>query len=140
MEATIPADLLDLKARLEQWRTTRKYIRQPIPEELRQAVREISNRYPQPLVRRILKINPRRFNEPSANAPARTAHPATRPTPFFSLPADALLPESLSAALSVPHCRLQLERPDGSRLTVTLPELDLASTRQICADFLRGDR
>jgi transposase len=35
-------------------------------------------------------------------------------------------------------CRLQIERPDGSRLTLTLPSLDLASLRQICADFFRA--
>lgn len=106
MNATIPADLLNLKARLEQWRTTRKYIRQPIPEELRQAAREISDRYPRPLVRRIFKLDPQRLNGLAANAPARTAPPAKRPATFFQLPADALLSEPLSAALSAPTARV----------------------------------
>ncbi len=30
METTIPAELLDLKARLDQWRANRKYLRQPL--------------------------------------------------------------------------------------------------------------
>jgi hypothetical protein len=29
-----PADLLELKARFETWRTNRKYVREPIPDEL----------------------------------------------------------------------------------------------------------
>ena len=36
METTIPAELLDLKARLDQWRANRKYLRQPLPPDLRQ--------------------------------------------------------------------------------------------------------
>jgi hypothetical protein len=31
METTIPNELLDLKARLDQWRANRKYLRQPLP-------------------------------------------------------------------------------------------------------------
>jgi hypothetical protein len=31
MDSTLPADLLKLKARLEAWRATRRYARQPIP-------------------------------------------------------------------------------------------------------------
>src|SRR5215470_16342072 len=33
MNSTIPADLLDLKSRFENWRTNRKYVRGPIPDE-----------------------------------------------------------------------------------------------------------
>jgi hypothetical protein len=33
MDSTAPADLLKLKACLEAWRATRKYSRQPIPDE-----------------------------------------------------------------------------------------------------------
>ena len=140
MNATIPADLLDLKARFDQWRATRKYIRQPIPEELLQAVREISDRHPRSLVRRLLKIELRHLRQPKVNAPAKTASPTRRSASFFQLPADTLLSEPLSTALSAAPCRLQIERPDGSRLTLTLSALDFASTRQLCADFLRGDR
>jgi len=34
MNSTIPADLLELKARFETWRTNRKYVREPISDEL----------------------------------------------------------------------------------------------------------
>jgi hypothetical protein len=35
MNSTIPADLLELSVRVETWRTNRKYVREPIPDELR---------------------------------------------------------------------------------------------------------
>ena len=34
MNSTIPADLLELKARFETWRANRKYVREPIPDDL----------------------------------------------------------------------------------------------------------
>jgi hypothetical protein len=36
MDSTVPADLLKLKTRLEAWRATRRYARQPILDEFRQ--------------------------------------------------------------------------------------------------------
>lgn len=36
MNSTVPADLLKLKVRREVWRATRRYARQPIPDELLQ--------------------------------------------------------------------------------------------------------
>src|SRR5215831_20125804 len=44
-ETTVPAELLDLKARLDQWLANRKYLRQPLPTELRQAVSAVRRRY-----------------------------------------------------------------------------------------------
>jgi len=41
MDSTVPADLLKLKDRLEAWRATRKYARQPIPDEFRQAAADM---------------------------------------------------------------------------------------------------
>jgi hypothetical protein len=43
MNSIIPADLLELKARFETWRTNRKYVREPIPDELRKAAAELSS-------------------------------------------------------------------------------------------------
>jgi hypothetical protein len=34
MTSTIPADLFELNARFETWRTNWKYLREPIPDEL----------------------------------------------------------------------------------------------------------
>jgi len=137
MDSTVPADLLKLKTRLEAWRATRRYARQPIPDEFRQAAAEMAGRYSPSLVRRVLKLDPGRLKKPSTKNPARAHHEPQ--TDFFSLPPEAaLLLPGPSASQNVTGCRLQIERPDGSRLTLMLPSLDLASARQICADFLRA--
>jgi hypothetical protein len=137
MDSTIPADLLKLKARLEAWRATRKYARQPIPDEFRQAAAEMTERHPLPLVRRVLKLDPWRLKKPATKKSDRVRNKPQ--TAFFTLPPEPtlLLPGS-SAPQNLAGCRLQIERPDGSRLTLTLPSLDLASARQICVDFLRA--
>jgi len=57
MNATVPSDLLELKARFETWRAIRKYLREPIPDEFHQAAAEMTERHPLSLVRRILKLD-----------------------------------------------------------------------------------
>jgi hypothetical protein len=52
----IPDDLLELQARFEQWRANRKYQREPIPDQLRDAALEMKRRYPPSLLQRVLKI------------------------------------------------------------------------------------
>lgn len=137
MDSTVPADLLKLKARLEAWRATRRYARQPIPDEFRQAAAEMTERHSPSLVRRVLKLDPWRLKKPATNKSDRANRKPQ--TLFFTLPPDpALLLSGSSAPQNLHGCRLQIERPDGSRLTLTFPSLDLASARQICADFLRA--
>jgi hypothetical protein len=46
MTSTIPADLFELQAHFETWRTNRKYLREPIPDELWNAAADLSRRYP----------------------------------------------------------------------------------------------
>jgi hypothetical protein len=57
MNSTIPADLLELKDRFETWRTNRKYMREPIPDDLWNAAADLSRRYPPLLVGRVLKLD-----------------------------------------------------------------------------------
>jgi hypothetical protein len=61
LDSTVAAGLLKLKARLEAWRGTRKYARQPIPDEFRQAAAGMTERHPLSLVRHILKLDPWRM-------------------------------------------------------------------------------
>jgi len=137
MDSTVPADLLKLKTRLEAWRAKRKHTRQPIPAELRQAVVAMAERYSPSLVRRVLQLDPWRLKRLAPQPPARAHHQP--PTAFFALPPTALAPETCSSAPPpLSACRLQFERPDGARFTLILPTLELASARQLCADFLRA--
>jgi hypothetical protein len=128
MNSIIPADLLELKARFEIWRTNRKYVRQPIPDELWNAAAGLTRRYPTSLVGRVLKLDPSKLKKLLIKRSARTSVRKKPQLPEVGSP----LPQSPVG------CRFQIERPDGSRLTLTLPSLDLASISQLCADFLRS--
>jgi hypothetical protein len=105
-EATIPADLLELKARLGAWRDGRRHRREPIPDDLRQAVIEISRRYLPSLVRRTLKLDPRRLKTGPAKKPGQSRHQPQ--TAFFKLPPEVARTE-LGSAAPPNHgdCRLQ---------------------------------
>jgi len=167
---SIPTELLELQTRFETWRANRKYVRAPIPDDLRRAVLEMSRRYPPSLIHRVLRVDPSRLkNKPPAKpsspttaaqkkkpAPIRPTRPsvpnrkskspartqvATLPQPaFFKLPAVTALPVDSSSAHTPAPCRLQLERADGSRLTLTLPGFDASIINSLVADFLRGER
>jgi hypothetical protein len=167
---SIPTELFELQTRFETWRANRKYVREPIPDDLRRAVLEMSRRYPPSLIHRVLKVDPSRLkNKPPAKrslpttaaqktkpAPTRLTRPsvpnrklksstraqvATLPQPaFFKLPAVAALPADFPTAPIGGACRLQLERADGSRLTLTLPGFDASIINSLVADFLRGGR
>jgi hypothetical protein len=137
MNSTIPSDLLELKDRFETWRINRKYVREPIPDELRNAAAALSRRYPPSLVGRVLKLDPSRLKKLLIKRPARRSTRKKPQTAFFQLPTEIALPEAGSSLPQRPFgCRLQIERPDGSRLTLTLPSLDLVSISRLCADFL----
>ena len=134
----IPDDLLDLQSRFVQWRANRKYNREPIPDQLRDAALEMSRRYPPSLLRRVLKIQLCRLM-PKTKTNARRSKRQQSQTVFFKLPTPqaSLSAEPLAPQTSAAY-RLQLERQDGSRLTLTLPSLDAATLSALCADFLRG--
>jgi hypothetical protein len=139
MNSTIPADLLELKARFEIWRANRKYVREPIPDELWNSAADLSRRHPPALVGRVLKLDPSRLKKLLVKRSARTSIRRRPQAAFFQLPAEITLPEVGSP---LPQgqlgCRLQIERPDGARLTLTLPPLDLASIHRLCTNFLRS--
>jgi len=150
----IPADLLELQACFSHWRANRKYVREPIPDELRSAALEMTRRYPPSLIHRVLKLDPSRLKikaaakrsprtavtkkKPAAKLPARTAVTKSPAPAFFKLPTPAAFPLDSSPPQPPPPCHLQLERPDGSRLILTLPAFDASTIKLLCADFLRG--
>ena len=139
MTSTTPADLLELKARFETWRTNRKYVREPIPDELWNAAADLSRRYPPSLVGRVLKLDPSRLKKFPLERLARTSTRKKPQATFFQLPTEIVLPEVGSPLPQTPTgSRLQIERPDGSRLTLTMVSLDLVSISRLCADFLRA--
>jgi hypothetical protein len=139
MNSPLPADLLELKAQLDHWRSIRPYIRQSIPEDLRHAALEMSQRYSPALVGRVLKLDPQRLKKPVPK-PARQKTSLKKPqTAFFKLPTEVILPKPDSSVVpAATGCRVLLERPDGARLTLMLPSLDLTEINRLCSDFWRS--
>jgi hypothetical protein len=161
---SIPAELLELQNRFETWRASRQHLCASIPDELRSATLEMSRRYPPSLIKRVLKVDPARLKRAlSAKRSAPTAAPKkkprlSRPVPpggprqksksaaqtqaatlsqpaFFKLPTVAALPVDSSFTDTPTPCRVQLERPDGSRLTLTWPGLTPSLISSLVADF-----
>jgi hypothetical protein len=167
---SIPTELLELQTRFETWRANRKYVRESMPAELRNSALEMLRRYPPSIIHRVLKVDPSRLKKkpptkrssPTAAAPKKKpalARPTCPGVPnrksksssraqvtilpqpaFFKLPAVAALPVDSSSAQTPAPCRLQLERGDGSRLTLTLPGLETSIINSLVADFLRGGK
>src|SRR5262249_51806112 len=98
----------------------------------------MSRRYPHSLLQRGLK-NPLCRLMPKAKTNARRSKRQQAPTDFFKLqpPQASLAAESLAPQTPTAY-RLQMERPDGSRLTLTLPSFDASALHALVADFLRG--
>jgi hypothetical protein len=134
MDTNIPADLLKLKSHFDEWRKTRKSIRSRIPDVLRLTASEMLHRYPPALICSVCGI--------SRNSLSRIV--ASKKSPkkrrgkelFFTLP-PATLPEPVrSSSQFNGGCRIQLERPDGLRLTLIMPMLDSNTITSLCNDFL----
>ncbi|MGH9845585.1 MAG: hypothetical protein ACREEM_43300 [Blastocatellia bacterium] len=135
MNNALPSDLLKLKAQFESWRRTREK-KGPIPDHLRKAAMALLDRHAATTICRVCRLHPRTLQEPAVSKRAYKA-PAKMPD-FFPLP--ALPQDALSFSPRQPHadCQLLLERPDGARLTLTLPAIDPASLSALCSNFLRS--
>lgn len=134
MKAAIPSDLLKLKAQFEHWRKTRS-TRSRIPAHLRQAAIDLLDRYSASAICRACRLHPHLLKPPAVSKPGARNSSTTTPQIFFPLPAaeEASLPHLAQA-----DCRLLLERPDGARLMLTLPQLDATSLQTLCSNFLRS--
>jgi hypothetical protein len=134
MDHSLPNDLLELKARFDAWRRTRKSSRAKTPDDLLQAALAMRDRYPARLICSACRISSKTF----ARGAALTAGPKKRQSmaSFFKLP---MVSEPNSPPSQPNHdCRIQLERPDGSRLTLMISTLDPATLNSLCLNFLRS--
>ena len=130
MDHSLPADLAKLQSRFEHWRSTRT-TRAPIPEDLLQAARTLLDRYSTSMVCRACRLHPDSLRKPTSVTSRATApvEAALTPPAFYPLP---------PAPATNSDCRLVVERPDGARLTLTVPQLDADSLSSLCSDFLRS--
>lgn len=135
---SITPELLEMKARLDAWRAQRKHIRQALPTELKNAILDLSPRYSPSILRRVLKIDPWKLKRGLTTAPSsRVSARKKTTTAFFQLPAPTITPTLPPSSRTSSDCRLQLERPDGTRLCLTLPALDLSILQLFAAELLK---
>jgi hypothetical protein len=134
MDHDLSRDLLELKAQFDTWRRTRRSPRAKTPDDLLQAALAMCDRYPARLICRVCRISSKTFSR----ATASTSLPKKRRSKelFFKLPPISQIG---SSPLQINNdCRIQLERPDGSRLTLTISTLDPATLNSLCLNFLRS--
>lgn len=136
MKTTVPSDLLQLKAQFEHWRKTRS-TRSRIPAHLRQAAIALLERYSAAAICRACRLHPHTLKPPTGSKPTRSK-PTTTTQVFFPLPTTEVLSPVSLPTLAQSDCRLLLERPDGARLTLPLPQLDAALLATLCTNFLRA--
>jgi hypothetical protein len=144
MNDSLPEDLAKLQSRFEHWRNTRK-TRSPIPEDLLLAARALLERYSISMVCRACRLHPASLHKrtkpaSTSSKPDRPVHKSasTSQTAFYCLPPDVCLPESPVSTPAAENCRLMLERTDGARMTLVLPQLDNTALSNLCSNFLRA--
>jgi hypothetical protein len=141
---SIPAELLDLKEKFDSWRQTRTAARAPIPEHLWDAAVSLLSRYPASPICRLCRLRPSslqlRASSQKKKAPSRSASSpaAQRSHSFLQLQTADWLKGSVPQLAAPGSIRLQIERPDGTRLVLSLPVLDSTTINSLCAHFLRG--
>src|SRR5262245_54430394 len=118
MKSTIPSDLLKLKKRFEAWRRTRTK-RSKTPDHLLQAAAALLDHYSASIVCRVCGINLRTLQRRSSSNASQRRSPAPAPN-FFPLSLTLSQPEVSSPPQVQIDCRLLLERPDGTRLSIFL--------------------
>jgi len=130
-------DLEAVRAQFSAWRATRKG-HSHLPEALWEAALSLLDRYAPEVVCRTLALKPafmrKRLGQRSGS---RTAAPV-----FVELTPPLLAGASrvaTSPSLSPdPRCRLQIERPDGARLTLQLPACDASTLEALVLTFARS--
>ena len=135
MDSTFPQDLLDLKLRVDHWRTTRRFIREALPTELRQAVTECLSRHPVRLIKKALNLDPYRFR--MTTSPPVSVRPRDRQRiDFVALPHPSV-PASVEP-VRADLCQIRIDRRDGSNILITVPPSSVDIIKLICAEFLSG--
>jgi hypothetical protein len=133
MTTPIPTDLFNLKCRFDAWRKTRTK-RTKTPEHLLAAAADLLDRYSVSRICQVCKINPRTFRRHSASSEASSRSETAPVAQFF--PLSLSIPQSEQPSRD--DCQLLLERPDGARLSISLPILNEALISALCSDFLHS--
>jgi hypothetical protein len=131
------SELARVRALFEQWRLRRSAPNQKIPLELWRDALSLLDSFPLQLLARELGVSASRLRH-QRDALAPVPPEPSRPS-FVSL----ALPHPAASAAPPPSeqiARLVLERPDGSRLALSLPAHCADRLDALCRDFLASPR
>ena len=137
MTTPIPTDLFNLKCQFEAWRKTRSK-RTRTPDYLLKTAADLLDRYPASMICRICRINPRLLPR---QTPSEVSSDIDAPSAPEFFPLSLTIPQiAFSDSHRQPQrdCQLVLERPDGARLSISLPNLNEAVISALCSNFLRS--
>lgn len=117
------SELARVQSLFEQWRARRTTPRQRIPAELWDAAIALLNHFSLSVVARSLRVSSQQLRDRrDALLGPDTAGAAGAPqVRFVEFPAAALTATDAAAGNAEAAARLVLERPDGARLSLTLP-------------------
>ena len=163
MDSNIPAELLTLKEQFDAWRQSKPNPRSPIPHHLLQSAASFLDRYSLSLICCIFRLHPSCLKPFTITPPQIVSNKVSRskvssksaPSPLITQPpsASAAAPEhsflqlhptdlidtsSSTSSHTLLSCRLVIERPCGTRLTLLLPDFDPSTINALVANFMRS--
>lgn len=138
VSVSVPDDLARLVARVSEWRASHPDRHHPLPAALWDEIAPLRERYPDQRLCRALHISTHSLRKHAGGPSRHQPHPRPTSPGFVPLPAS---PESLAPAPLSPSSesilRLTWERPDGTRLTLSLPAPLRTELASILAPLLR---
>lgn len=134
---TTTPSLEQTRAAFEAWRSQRSHPTARIPDALRQAAVSLLDRYSIAEVCAALELRSTRLRKLQGELSASGSQPSSASPAFVELPAAGFPLPALSRSPE-PACRLVLDRPDGSRLSLSIPAADLHHFDALLASLLRS--
>src|SRR5688572_30719683 len=136
MMQAISDDLSHARAAFEAWRA--EHGRGRIPEHLWGLALALLDRHQAAFVARQLGLSQGRLRIKHAELKARRATPPKETSArFLELHPSAVLPLPPPVNEMAPVLQVQIERPDGVRLTLSIPAHQTSALDAVCAAFLR---
>jgi len=130
----LDTDLRRARAAFAAWRSGRRG-RSPIPDALWRIATTLLEHHELTTVARELGLNPTRLRARLTPRTPVTRRRSQNPA-FVELRALDLVPAPSPVPDATVHARI--ERPDGTRLTLSLPVADAGLLEQLCAAFVRA--
>lgn len=136
MDSSLPADLVDLTNHLNQWRQSHRK-RSRIPDRFYKTAVALLDHYSVSTICQQTRLRPASLRKHAHQSRPTPPSESPPPTPFLQLQTADLLKGSASQLPAQGSIRFQLERPDGTRLMLSVPALDFTTINTLVTNFLR---